>query len=106
MRRGASAGGRISASVTMSGPLSWRKRRDSLGGAPRAVQTAPPEYVCEEDADDFCEDADDACEPEIADDEGEPLVAEPEGAPAPCVRNPTTQGSRHVTTYTRFLTRR
>ena len=34
----------------------------------------PPEYVCEEDADD-------AFEPEIADDEGEPLVAEPEDAP-------------------------
>ena len=72
MRRGASAGGRISASVTMSGPLSWRKRRDSLGGAP-ALCRRPTEYVCEEDADDFCEDADDACEPEIADDEGEPL---------------------------------
>ena len=34
--------------------------------------------MCEEDADDFCEDADDARKPEIADDEGEPLVAEPE----------------------------
>ena len=40
-----------------------------------------PEYVCEEEADDFCEDAHDACEPEIADDEGELVVAQPEEAP-------------------------
>ena len=73
--------------------------------------------MCEEDADDFCEDADDACEPEIADDEGEAPTVEPEEAPptepfeppprvmnrffsfAPYVRNPITQGSHHVTTF-------
>ena len=96
----------------------------TLWGELLCCADGPPEYVCEEDADDFCEDADDACEPEIADDEGQPLVAEPEEAPptepsepptrntsrflafAPRVRNPTTQGSRHVTTCTRFVTRR
>ena len=77
MRRGASADGRISASVTTSGPLSWRKPgRAQMRGGALCCADIPPECVCEEDADDFCGDTDDACEPEIADDEDEALVAE------------------------------
>ena len=53
-----------------------RSDAGTLPELPMCCADAPPEYACEEDADDFCADADDACEPEIADDFCGPLVVD------------------------------
>eukprot|EP00812_Abedinium_dasypus_P014932 NODE_84_length_2185_cov_250.991080.p1 GENE.NODE_84_length_2185_cov_250.991080~~NODE_84_length_2185_cov_250.991080.p1 ORF type:complete len:675 (+),score=255.98 NODE_84_length_2185_cov_250.991080:3-2027(+) len=57
-----------------------RSDAGTLWEEPACSADAPPEEICEEAAEDLCEDADDACEPKVEGEDGEPeeLIDDPD----------------------------